>query len=99
MIVFPVSVNHFHHLAAVTLVCKKKKKKKRLSQSITDMPPSDLTGGVKDSTGSFNSVVMICMMCCLAGGLVLLAYPLAVRLEHRRPERYRLLPMGAEQTL
>ena len=32
MIVFPVSVDHFHHLAAVTLVCKKKKKK-RLPQS------------------------------------------------------------------
>lgn len=63
------------------------------------MPPSDLTGGVKDSTGSFDSVVIICTMCCLAGGLVLLSYPLAVRLEHRRPERYRLLPVGAEQTL
>lgn len=53
------------------------------------------TGGVKDATGSFQWVIIICAVCCLAGGLVLLAYPLAVKLEYRRPEFYRLLPAHA----
>ena len=48
--------------------------------------------------GSYQAVVVICAVCCLAGGLVLLAYPLAVKLEYRRPPHFRLLPVQVELT-
>ncbi|KAK7090494.1 monocarboxylate transporter 12-B-like isoform X2 [Littorina saxatilis] len=51
-----------------------------------------LLGGVKDATGSFDLVLVICTVSGLLAGILLLCYPLAVKLEYRRPERYRLLP-------
>ena len=51
-----------------------------------------VTGGVRDVTNSYQGVLAICAASSLLGGLVLLSYPLVLRLEMRRPPDKRLLP-------
>lgn len=51
-----------------------------------------LLGAVKDETGSYDAVLIICAISALLGGLVLFSYPLVLRLEKLLPPERRLLP-------
>ncbi|KAL8597470.1 hypothetical protein ACOMHN_047697 [Nucella lapillus] len=77
-----VGVQHLPRLLAVVL----------LIQGIGASIGQPLLGGVKDATGSFTGVLAITAACCVAGGLVLLSYPLVLKLERRLPEGRRLVP-------
>lgn len=81
-----VGLKHLPRVLAVVL----------LIQGIGASIGQPLLGGVRDTTGSFQGVLAITAACCLLSGLVLLAYPLALKLERRRPERYRLMPPSKE---
>ncbi|XP_076435926.1 uncharacterized protein LOC143275592 isoform X2 [Babylonia areolata] len=58
-----------------------------------------LLGAVRDATGSFQWVLVITALCCVIASLLLLCYPLVLRLEPRRPAKFALLPPPAQSTL